>query len=56
MKFGLSIITAALLLTSNVESRWTPKPGLTWSYGIALETSDMYVEYIILNIHVFFFF
>jgi endo-alpha-1,4-polygalactosaminidase (GH114 family) len=41
MKFGLSIITAALLLTSNVESRWTPKPGLTWSYGIALETSDI---------------
>jgi len=41
MKFGLSIITAALLLTSTVESRWTPKPGLTWSYGIALKTNDI---------------
>jgi len=44
MKLIIPILTASLLLTQSVESRWMPKPGLTWSYGIALKDSDLYVE------------
>jgi endo-alpha-1,4-polygalactosaminidase (GH114 family) len=35
MKLSFSGISTFLLLASSVESRWVPKPGLTWSYSIA---------------------
>jgi len=36
-------VFSALLLVNSVQSRWVPKPGLTWSYSIAHKDDVMYV-------------
>jgi len=32
MKFTLPVLSTLLVLASQVESRWTPRPGSTWNY------------------------
>jgi len=41
MKFLLPTLTALLVIASQVESRWVPRPGTTWNYLLDVEDSKM---------------